>query len=336
MKTSFLYNAKNNYQKVCNDLIKGLDQRTADIIERRFGLKNGGRETLEAIGSTYNITRERVRQIEAEGFSRIKPKIDKEIFNTFEKALANFGGLKREQDLLKVLGNDKFQNHVFFLLVNADNIERIPEDESFYSFWTINSNAINEAKKVIKSTIERFKKEKKTFSLNELLNKQKLNKDVFVSYIGISKEIEKNPEDKFGLANWLEINPKGIKDKAYLVLRKEEAPLHFTEVASQIEKLPFPGHDKIHTATVHNELIKDVRFVLVGRGLYALKEWGYQSGVVKDIIINTLKDSKKPLSKDEILKKVLAQRFVKENTILLNLQNRNYFFRDNKGKYRVA
>lgn len=326
---------KNNYQKVCSDLIKGLDERTADIIERRFGLKRGNRETLEAIGSSYNITRERVRQIEAEGFSKIKPKIDKEIFNTFEKAFVSFGGLKREKDLLKYLGGDKHQNHVFFLLNNADNLKRVVEDERFYSFWTVNDKAVNEAKKVVKSTIERFKKEKRTLSLNELLNKQKLNKDVFASYIGISKNIQKNPEDKFGLADWLEINPKGIKDKAYLVLKKEEAPLHFAEVASNIEKLPFPGHDKIHTATVHNELIKDNRFVLVGRGLYALKEWGYKPGVVKDIIVNTLKNSKKPLTKDEILKKVLAQRFVKENTVLLNLQNRSYFLKE-KGKYRTA
>jgi hypothetical protein len=326
-----------NYQKICKDLIKGLDQRTADIIERRFGLKGEKSETLEAIGSTYDITRERVRQIEVEGFSKIKSKLEnnKNVFDYFQKSLIQFGKLKKEESLLEYLGGDKAKNHVFFLLTNAKEFSRIPEDDKLYSLWTIDNNAVNEARKVIKSTIERLEKEKRTLSLDDLLKKQKLNKDIFVSYIGISKDIQKSPEGNFGLANWLEINPKGIKDKAYLVLSKEEAPLHFAEVASRIEKLPFPGHNKIHTATVHNELIKDERFVLVGRGLYALKEWGYESGVVKDVILNTLKNSKKPLSKQEILEKVLAQRFVKENTVVLNLQNKNYFLRDSQGRYTI-
>jgi len=326
-----------NYQKICKDLTKGLDSRTADIIERRFGLK-GKRETLEAIGSSYDITRERVRQIEAEGFSKIRPKLldNKSVFEHFHKSLVNFGKLNKEQSLLEYLGGEKFQNHVFFLLTNADGFDRAAESDKFYSFWTVDKKAVNEAQKVIKSTIERFKKEKQVLSLDDLLKKQSLKKDVFVSYIEISKDIQKSPEGKFGLTNWLEINPKGIKDKAYLVLNKEEAPLHFAEVASRIEKLPYPGHNKIHTATVHNELIKDSRFILVGRGLYALKEWGYESGVVRDVITKTLKDSKKPLKKEEILKKVLAQRFVKENTVVLNLQNKSYFLRDNKGRYTIA
>lgn len=328
---------KYDYQKICTDCIKGLPQRTTDIVERRFGLKTGRRETLETIGQSYDITRERVRQIELEGFSKINPKIkeNQKLFKYFEEVFVSFGGLKKEDDLLQVLAGNKFQNHVFFLLANGDGFNKIPEDNDFYSFWTIKKDPIKQAKSLIKSTIKRFKKEKKVFSLNELLKDQKLDKDIFLSYIGISKEIQKNPEEKFGLRNWLEINPRGVKDKAYLVFKKEEKPLHFADVASLIEKLPFPCQNKTHTATVHNELIKDERFVLVGRGLYALKEWGYEPGVVKDIIIKTLRDSKKSLSKKEILGKVLEQRFVKENTIALNLQDRDYFTRDSSGRYTI-
>lgn len=328
---------KYDYQKICADCVKGLPQRTVDVVERRFGLRTGQRETLETIGQSYNITRERVRQIETEGFSKIKPKIkeNQKLFKYFEEVLTSFGGLKKEDDLLQVLAGDKFQNHVFFLLTNGDGFNKIPEDNDFYSFWTIKKESIKQAKNLIKSTIKRFKKEKKVFSLNELLKDQKLNKDVFLSYISISKEIQKNPEQRFGLRNWLEINPRGVKDRAYLVFKKEEKPLHFANVASLIEKLPFPCQSKIHTATVHNELIKDERFVLVGRGLYALKEWGYEPGVVKDIILKTLRDSKESLSKKEILDKVSEQRFVKENTIALNLQDRDYFTRDSQGRYTI-
>lgn len=320
-----------NLQKVCENYLKDLPQRTADVIERRFGLKTGERETLEAIGQSYGITRERVRQIEREGFDKISPEIrkNKEVFSYFEKVLDSCGGLKEEQDLLDVLGEGKYQNQVFFLLTNSNSFKRVAEDDNFHTFWTSNKDSIEKAKKVINSTIARFKKDRKTLSLGELSK----DKDVFASYIGISKKIEKNLEGKYGLSNWLEINPKGIKDKAYLALKKKEEPMHFTQIASLIEEMPFSNKKKVHTATVHNELIKDDRFILVGRGLYALREWGYETGVVKDIISKLLKQ--RPLTKEEIVSKVLEQRFVKENTVLLNLQDKKYFARDEKGRYNV-
>lgn len=326
-----------NYQKICSDCLKDLTPRTMSVIEGRFGLESGKRETLEAIGAIHGITRERVRQIELEGILKIRPQLEKnqELFNNFEKVLSGFGGLKKEDELLEVLGGSKLKNHVYFLLSNLAGFERYQEDGNFYSFWNNQKDSFNKAKKVVESTISRLEKEKKTFSFNDLLRDQKLNKDVFASYIGISKNIQKNPEGQFGLNNWIEINPKGVKDKAYLVFKKEGKPLHFTDLALMIEKLPFPGLKKVHTATVHNELIKDSRFVLVGRGLYALKEWGYEPGIVKDIIAKILKDSKKALSKEEISKKVLEQRFVKENTVVLNLQDKSYFLRDNQGKYTI-
>jgi DNA-directed RNA polymerase delta subunit/uncharacterized protein YifE (UPF0438 family) len=323
-----------NLQKLCENYLKSLPQRTADVIERRFGLKTGQRETLEAIGQSFGITRERVRQIEREGFEEIGPKIRKnqEIFSDFKKVIDSFGGLKEESQLLDVLGEGKYQNQAFFLLTQGEGFERTAEDNNFYAFWADNKNSVLQAKKVINSTISRFKKEKKTLPLNELADG---NKEVFASYIGISKEIQKNPEGRYGLRNWLEINPRGIKDKAYLVLKKKEEPLHFTQIASLIGELPFSANRKVHTATVHNELIKDNRFILVGRGLYALKEWGYEEGVVKDIILKSLKQAKRPLTKDEIVQKVLEQRFVKENTVVLNLQNKEYFVKDEKGRYNV-
>ena len=118
-----------------------------------------------------------------------------------------------------------------------------------------------------------------------------------------------------------------MKDKAYLVFKKENKPLHFTEVASLI--------DSALPQTVHNELIKDSRFVLVGRGIYALKEWGYERGYVKDVIFKVLKSAQKPLDREEILEKVLEQRIVKKNTVLLNLSNKNYFLRTSEGNYTI-
>ena len=169
----------------------------------------------------------------------------------------------------------------------------------------------------------------------KLAEKHSQKEKVLESYIEISKDIQKNLEGNYGLKNWLEINPRGIKDKAYLVLKRKQEPLHFKDIANLIEGLPFENAGPVHTATVHNELIKDNRFVLVGRGLYALTDWGYMPGVVKDVIKNILKQSKRPLTKDEVCEKVQEQRFVKENTVLLNLQDKNLFARDEKGRYNV-
>ncbi|OGZ27115.1 MAG: hypothetical protein A2365_00395 [Candidatus Nealsonbacteria bacterium RIFOXYB1_FULL_40_15] len=329
---------KINYQKICSELIKGLSERTANVIERRFGLKAGEKETLEAIGQTYGITRERVRQIENEGFSHIIPKLENyiEAFEFFKETISSFGGFKREDLLLNALGGEKYQNHAFFLLAVKGDLKRFQEDESFYSLWTQDEDIILKAKKIVDSAVKILEKEANPISLEDLYElSEKEDREVFNSSIEISKKIQQSPDGLYGLKNWVEINPKGIKDKAYLVLKKKEKPMHFTEVAGEIGKLPFTKNKKVHTATVHNELIKDARFVLVGRGLYALAEWGYEPGVVKEVIMKILKDAKNPLTKEEIAEKVLAQRFVKENTIALNLQDKSFFVKDEEGRYNV-
>ena len=122
---------------------------------------------------------------------------------------------------------------------------------------------------------------------------------------------------------------KGMRDYAFLVIRRHGSPIHFREVAKTITEL---FGKKAHVATTHNELIKDPRFVLVGRGLYALSEWGYMSGVVRDVIRKIL-EKHGPLTKEEIIDKVLKERYVKENTIVVNLQNQKYFTKDKESRY---
>ena len=153
-----------------------------------------------------------------------------------------------------------------------------------------------------------------------------IEREVLNSFLEISKIVAKNEEGFYGLLEWPEIKPRGIRDKAYLVLKKAQRPLHFTEIAAQIKGAKVP--------TVHNELIKDERFVLVGRGTYALAEWGYFPGEVKDVILRILKEKKRPMTKEEILEEVRKQRIVKPTTVFLYLYNKKYFERDSQGRYR--
>ena len=108
--------------------------------------------------------------------------------------------------------------------------------------------------------------------------------------------------------------------------------MHFSDVAKQISAL---FAKKAHVATTHNELIKDPRFVLVGRGLYALAEWGYQPGVVRDVIKEILK-KQGPLTRDEVMEEVRKVRYVKDNTILVNLNDAKQFKKTKDGKYALA
>lgn len=336
-----------NYQKLYHYLLKNLSPRTRNVIERRFGLKKDERETLELIGEGYGICRERVRQIEEEGINIIKNEIKKpvfqEIFKKFENQLKENGDLKREDLLLSQFSSARLQNQALFWLTLGSPFSRHSENEEFYSFWTIDPGSLTVAQKIINYFTDRFKTKKELISpeqsfeifQKDFKSKIKLNFNALLSYLEISKKIEKNSEGLFGLAEWPEVTPRGVKDKAFLALKKTGRPLHFTEVAKMINRLNLVSKNSALPQTVHNELIRDPRFVLVGRGIYALKEWGYFPGQVRDIVFKVLKESKKPLSKKEIIEKVLSQRLVKENTILLNLQNRNYFSKDLQGRYTI-
>ncbi|HPS21557.1 MAG TPA: winged helix-turn-helix domain-containing protein [Candidatus Paceibacterota bacterium] len=148
----------------------------------------------------------------------------------------------------------------------------------------------------------------------------------------MSKKISKNPLGEWGKATSPNVHTRGVKDYAFLVMRKHGSPMHFREVAEAITKT---FGRKTHSATCHNELIKDPRFVLVGRGMYALTEWGYKAGVARDVIRDILK-REGPLSKEQIVEKVMKERYFKKNTILVNIQNPKYFKKNKNGLYTAV
>ena len=332
---------KANYSQIYQKLTKGLGQKTKDIFDRRFGVKTGEPETLEAIGQTMGITRERVRQIEEVGFNFVR-KQNKElldsVFAEFGVYFKNKGGVKKEDVVLEELGGKNQKPFVLFLLTLGDQFSRVCEKKDFSYFWSTIQDAQVKVKETLNSLVADMKKVgkpvyKKDFYA-DLSAKYGFSEEVLASYLEISKKIQENKEGKLGLTEWPEINPRGVKDKAFLVFKKHQKPLHFTMVAELIDKLEYNSpNKKTYPQTVHNELIKDARFVLVGRGTYALQEWGYFPGTIKDIITKVLKEKKEPASRDDIVKEVLAQRLVAKNTVLMNLNNKKHFEKDSNDKY---
>jgi len=342
-KTAITFKPK----QVIKRLLSVLGERSQDVITSRFGL--GGdpkRMTLEAIGKKYKITRERVRQIENYSIINIRKSKEyakeKVVFDELRKVIEELGSTVSEEHLLKHLSKDKItQNQIHFLLVVGEDFSKEKEDLEFKHRWSIDkdlSKKIHASLRQLYGTLsddeillESDMIEKFLENLKDVSDKYK-NQEIAKRWLTLSKLIDKNPLGEWGKTSSSNINAKGMRDYAFLVIRRHGSPIHFREVAKLITEL---FKKKAHVATTHNELIKDPRFVLVGRGLYALSEWGYMSGVVKDVI-RTVIEKNGPMTKDEIIKKVLKERYVKENTIMVNLQNPKFFKKGKDGKYSIV
>ncbi len=334
-------------------LVKPLSDRNRDVILRRFGLKTGQPETLESIGKSYSITRERVRQIEEYALKNLRTSgleavavLTKPYFDFTAKLLEEGEGFVPEKDLFKKFSGQASENNVdnlslAFLLSLHPDFNKNQENDDLNSFWFSNRDASSLAKDLVSQTVAILNGSKKLLNQNGLYEMYKSEvkaKPValpsFLAALSLSKSIDKNVFGEYGLVDWPEIRPRGVRDRAFLVLKKENQPKHFRDIASLINTANFSDR-KANVQTVHNELIKDVRFVLVGRGIYGLSEWGYKAGTVKDVLVNILKESRRPLAKQELVAKVLSSRYVKENTILLNLQNSKIFRKKEDGTYAL-
>lgn len=157
---------------------------------------------------------------------------------------------------------------------------------------------------------------------------------VLLAYLRASAVLAQNAFGEWGVEKWATITPKRMNDKIYLILRKEGEPLHFTTISERVNDVKF---DKkvAKPPSVHNELILDKRFVLVGRGTYALKEWGYQPGTVADVIVRVLEEQG-ALTRNNIVEAVLEKRVVKKQTIHLALLNHDQFIKQDDGTYALA
>lgn len=334
-------------KQVTKKLLGVLPDRARDVLIRRYGLGDDIKhQTLESIGQLYGITRERVRQIENYGIQSIqKSEVYDEFESVFEELhgkIDTLGGIVAEDLLLEELAQDEStRNHLYFLLVVGKPFARNKENADFKHRWHVKNELANAVEKALVKMHQTLKDDQ-LISEEEIISLflEKLS-DVETRYkepetarrwLIISKAVGRNPLGEWGAATSPNVRAKGIRDFAYLAVKRHGSPMHFREVAEAIEEL---FNRKAHVATCHNELIKDERFVLVGRGLYALTEWGYSAGVVKDVLREILMKHG-PLTRDEIIDKVRKERYVKDNTIVVNLQDTNLFKRQNDGTFILA
>jgi hypothetical protein len=338
------------FPKIIANALAELSPRQRDVVVARFGLegKKEG-ETLAAIGDRFHITRERVRQIENGAMAVVAKNVLKHGETTATLAriknyIAAKGGVAGKADvtayaatLVKCIG----LNQLDFLAEASGAFSVRHEDDDFLPLYANGEKEWKAAKSFVEKWAGMLRSRRgQVFGGSyraELASFTKENAAltaVAENYLGLTKRFGKNPYGDEGLSEWPEINPKTIRDKIYLVLKKNSEPLHFESIARCINEVKFEDGQKALGPTVHNELIKDDRFVLVGRGMYGLRERGYEPGIAREVIARVLKE-KGPMVAKDVVSHVTKQRFFKPNTVVINLQNKALFERLPDGRYRV-
>ena len=337
---------KLDIEPVVNDVLGAIDrEREREIISRRYGLFDR-KETLEQIGELLGITRERVRQLEKSVMTKLSGLAEKkelphveELEELFVSELSETGKIAKISDLSDKLTdkNTKIdQSRVAFLARLTPSITFVNENDHYHNAAAIaDTYSEKEAKNNVNQVVDAIKKIGKPVSIEEVAGAMAHSDPVEVAALAsVSKNLA-TLNGRWGLIKWPMVNPKNIRDKIFVILYENGKQMPFNEIAEAISGSDFKRKD-VTTQAIHNELIKDKRFILVGRGIYALKEWGFKQGTVADVITEVLKEADKPLHRDEIVKRVLKKRFVKETTILLNLQGKPQFVRTAKATYTLA
>jgi hypothetical protein len=333
-------------EKLVTDVLATIErEREREIVARRFGLFDR-KETLEQIGEMLGITRERVRQLEKSVVAKLKSSAEQgkvpHIADFQAKVLELLqasGDVARVSKLATQLSdkpNREEQARVAFLSQLSPKLAVVNEDDNFYNSVSIKDSFDEKAlKDAVGKLIDAVKQLGEPKTIEEVAKADSIEDPKQAAALASTSKKLATLNNRWGLVKWPMVNPKNIRDKIYVILKENGKHMHFNEIAASIKDSDFKRKD-VTTQAIHNELIKDKRFVLIGRGIYALKEWGYEKGTVADIITQVLQDAGEPLHRDEIVKRVLKSRFVKETTILLNLQGKPQFKRVAKATYTLA
>ncbi|MBP9774128.1 MAG: hypothetical protein KBD00_05920 [Candidatus Peribacteraceae bacterium] len=338
-----------NLQELLSDLFLVLTQKETEVIKRRFAISGSQKQTLEKIGKHFNVTRERIRQIESIALSKLRRTVRttrlNEVNEMAKGILRSHGGLMPAAELIsavlkRIPGTPAIDGAILRLSFSIDSdMSSEGTSQTFKPFWKLSSLPMDDVNTTVDMAVKFLHKRHSCMKTAELVSSiqsmpafegRQMTPELILSCLSIDERLREIPEG-WGLTEWRFVRPRSIRDKVEIILKKVARPLHFMEIANRIKEAGF-DHKNVTVQAVHNELIRYPQFVLVGRGLYALREWGYEPGTVADVIENILKQ-KGALSKKQIIEEVSKQRTVKVGTISLNLQKMPYFVRVGRAVY---
>jgi len=345
-----------HFSQFARDLLSNLKEKQQKVLLKRFGLSGRKKTTLEAIGKEFGVTRERIRQIEAASLNKLRrlARLDhnKVTFEKIRNVIESKGGVIDEETLAREFIADLNENRLEeikkilrFILLLSEDIQTIQESEHLRFGWALSKYTKEMIEEITKAFSDILEAKGEVLAdeiiLDEILKhevsrkyKEQLSSEMLKSTIKLARKLHKTEEGKRGLIHWPWVKPRTIRDKIFYILSKKGEPMHFSEIAEEIEKRAF-DNKRATVQTIHNELISDPRFILVGRGLYGLSDWGYEGGTVEEVIEKVLKKHGTPMNKKDIVEEVLKRKKVKRATILINLQSSPKFKKTAEG-YVVA
>jgi len=244
-----------NPSEFVSTILKDLNTKEREILTRRFGLDGNTRQTLEEIGKVYQITRERIRQIQMSGIEKIKDLEEfKNNIETLEslihRILEEHGGVMEENHLLEKLlsyseNNESNRQATLFILEHmlADKINKIKSNDHLLPGWKNNLLEQEKVIKILESLYDLIKQENQLLEIEQLIEKFKTHdsynshkelfdrilatqdidannneafKKIINSYLRISSKIDQNILGEWGSNSWPTIKPKRMSDKVYM------------------------------------------------------------------------------------------------------------------------
>ena len=326
------------------------------VLLKKFGILTWKEIPLQRIGKDYNLTRERVRQIETQALMRFRRLIvwNEKYTKVLDEAkviLESSGGVLAEDDIIAKLVNkgifDFSSQEIKLILVSDFDISYLKRNKYINKCFYIDNLFEDFLTNMVVYMNDYFDKRAESVDLYEFIDVLKteftkkydyitfLKNDLFyINFFACVRGVQVF-DGKVWLATYPDVNPKTIKLKILYTMKRINKPVHFQELPAKItEYFPQKG---VKLNTVHNELVKNNDlFVNLGLGIYGLRSRWYEGGTVMEIIIRIFKKNNRPMNVKEISKELLKEKMVSPNTILLNLQKyKKAFERIDKGVYRL-
>jgi hypothetical protein len=341
-------------------------KRNQDILNKRFSLNGGKTYTLEDIGSYYDITRERIRQIESNAIKEINQllsgnlktkgwKIDGSLETTYlslKKRLhgADFIILQHEIDaILNEHFGDTFTHGYLMLFMEVLGYKNIPN--TFIGFrgttktaWCL---AAKYRKKEIEATFQAldviFDNTSK-ISLFDLTiqakknTKNKISNDSIHVALKACKEIEVANDSVSIKFTYL----RNVADKAYRILEANGKPMHYSAIAREINLLnkESSSFKPVKDRNLTNQLVQDNRFIAIAKsGEWGLSTWEQLSNItIVEAMEQVLHKAGEPMSRQGLAEGVLELRPDASMKSLITYLNdlSDKFTRVDKGRYALT
>lgn len=343
--------------------------RNTDIIKKRFCLKGENFYTLEEIGDYYDISRERVRQIEANTISNLRKVLSGAALQSgvaaSDTVILEYEGLKQElyeQDYILV-ENDVLRNieerfclsesavvlNVVPLVLELLGYFKLPNKINGYpgeilSCWCLSESFDRRSIENVLKALKKYRPRAERIKIFDLIVKakreqgEKIGKELLHLILKVCPDFQIVDEDTIEVRFYC---LPSLAEKAFRVLERSNEPKHFNDILREINfRLSESGAEKFsNDRAMTNQMASDKRFVAIGKsGFWALSDWGdISTKPITELMELFFHQKNKPQKIDDIFGYVSSKRpGVTRQSIVTYLYDKPQFIRTGEGEYSLS